>query len=149
MNAYRRNGMTRPHDPLNQPDEPGYRRVIAPRGDRLLARHMVNPAFPGLDTLVRDGRRVHLRAVRRPDGGALLQGFARLDPESRFTALMRVVRKPTLGRLRKLLASFPECGLGIVATVPAADGIDIVGDSGQPSARGATRCPARRGCQQR
>jgi len=29
--------------------------------------------------------------------------------------------------MRKVLASFPEHGVGIAATVPAADGIDIVG----------------------
>ncbi len=76
---------------------------------------MMNPAFPGHDILLRDERRVPLRAVRSPDEGELLQGFARLDREARFTALMRVVREPKLERLRKLLASFPVSGLGVVA----------------------------------
>jgi acetyltransferase len=40
---------------------------------------------------------------------------------------MRTVREVNLERLRETLASFPACGLGIVATVPATDGIDIVG----------------------
>jgi RimJ/RimL family protein N-acetyltransferase len=40
---------------------------------------------------------------------------------------MRTVREVNVERLRKTLASFPACGLGIVATVPATDGIDIVG----------------------
>jgi acetyltransferase len=42
---------------------------------------------------------------------------------------MHSVREPNLERLRKLLASFPESGIGIVATIPAADGIDIVGSA--------------------
>ena len=32
-------------------------------------------------------------------------------------------------RLRALLASFPKDGIGLVATVPATDGIDIVGSA--------------------
>jgi acetyltransferase len=40
---------------------------------------------------------------------------------------MRAVREPNRERMRKILASFPERGVGIAATVPAADGIDIVG----------------------
>jgi hypothetical protein len=149
MNAYRRNGMTRPHAPLNQPEERADRRVIATHGDGLSAHRMMVPSFPGLDTFVRDGRRVHRRAARRHDEGALLQGFARLDPEARFIALIRVVREPKLERLRKLLGSFPVSGLGVVATIPAAGAIDTAGGSrnGQPSARGATRWPARTGCQ--
>jgi len=42
---------------------------------------------------------------------------------------MRVVREPDLDRLHHALASFPESGIGLVATVPAADGIDIVGSA--------------------
>jgi RimJ/RimL family protein N-acetyltransferase len=42
---------------------------------------------------------------------------------------MRVVREPDPERLRAVLASFPESGIGVVATVPAADGIDIVGSA--------------------
>ena len=40
---------------------------------------------------------------------------------------MRAVRELNRERLRRTLASFPESGLGIVASVPATDGIDIVG----------------------
>jgi acetyltransferase len=42
---------------------------------------------------------------------------------------MRVVHEPNLDRLRNALASFPAGGIGIVATAPAADGIDIVGSA--------------------
>ena len=40
---------------------------------------------------------------------------------------MRVVKAPNLERLRRTLAAFPQGGDAIIATVPAADGIDIVG----------------------
>lgn len=39
---------------------------------------------------------------------------------------MRSVREPNVQRLREALGSFPEGGSGIVATVPAEDGTDIV-----------------------
>jgi len=39
------------------------------------------------------------------------------------------VREVDQDRLRKALASFPERGFGIVATVPATDGFDIVGSA--------------------
>jgi RimJ/RimL family protein N-acetyltransferase len=42
---------------------------------------------------------------------------------------MHAVGEPNLDRVRRTLASFPEAGIGIVATVPASDGIDIVGSA--------------------
>lgn len=78
---------------------------------------------------LRDGRRVQLRAIRRSDEDEILQAFERLDPEARYMRFMRVVREANVAKLRKLLASFPESGIGLVATVPAADGIDIVGST--------------------
>lgn len=83
--------------------------------------------FPATDVTLRDGRTVHFRAIRSSDEDELLQGFARLDPEALYMRFMRVVRELNVDRLRKVLASFPERGIGLVATVPAADGIDIVG----------------------
>ena len=53
---------------------------------------------------------------------------------------MRVVRAPDRERLRAVLASFPEAGIGIVATVPAADGIDIVGSAIAVFAADRTSC---------
>jgi hypothetical protein len=52
-----------------------------------------------------------------------------MSDEARYMRLMHVVREPNLERVRSVLASFPEAGIGIVATVPAADGIDIVGSA--------------------
>ena len=42
---------------------------------------------------------------------------------------MRIVNAPNQERLRAALASFPEAGIGLVATVPADDGLDIVGSA--------------------
>jgi RimJ/RimL family protein N-acetyltransferase len=78
------------------------------------------------DLTLRDGRVVHVRAVTPADESEFRQAFARLSDNARYMRFMRVVREPDAERLRATLASFPETGIGIVATVPAADGIDIV-----------------------
>ena len=83
--------------------------------------------FAAFDVTLRDGRTVHIRAMRPSDEAEILQAFDRLSQDARYMRFMRTVREPNLERLRKTLASFPASGLGIVATVPAADGIDIVG----------------------
>jgi len=86
-------------------------------------------ALAGLDIALRDGRPVHLRALGPSDEAEILQAFQRLSDDARYMRFMRVVRTPDPERLRAVLASFPERGIGIVATVPAGDGIDIVGSA--------------------
>lgn len=81
------------------------------------------------DVVLRDGRTVHLRPVSTADEAEFLQAFERLSNEARYMRFMRVVHEPDRQRLRAVLASFPEGGVGFVATVPAADGIDIVGSA--------------------
>jgi RimJ/RimL family protein N-acetyltransferase len=83
--------------------------------------------FTGFDATLRGGRTVHIRAMRPADEAEILQAFDRLSQDARYMRFMRSVREPNLERLRKTLTSFPACGLGIMATVPAADGIDVVG----------------------
>ena len=83
----------------------------------------------GIDATLRDGRAVHVRAMGPSDEAELLQAFGRLGPDARYMRFMRFVSAPDLARLRQVLASFPEKGIGIVATVPADDGIDIVGSA--------------------
>ena len=85
--------------------------------------------FTDFDITLRDGRAVHVRAMRPTDEAELVQAFARMSDDARYMRFMRFVREPNLERVRKALASFPERGIGIVATVPAADGIDIVGSA--------------------
>jgi acetyltransferase len=83
----------------------------------------------GFDLGLRDGRAVRIRALLPSDEGELLQAFGRMSDDARYMRFMRVVREPNLQRLRAVLGSFPQRGIGIVATVAAADGIDIVGSA--------------------
>lgn len=92
------------------------------------------------DVTLRDGRVVHVRASCLADEAELLQAFERMSQEARYMRFMHVVREPNRDRLRSVLASFPECGIGIVATVPAADGIDIVGSAIAVFESDRTRC---------
>jgi len=87
----------------------------------------VDPDFSGFDATLRDGRTVRLRAIQPADEAELLQAFGRLGPDARYMRFMRPVREPNVDRLRNTLAAMPERGIGIVATIPADDGIDIVG----------------------
>ena len=81
------------------------------------------------DLALRDGRTVHLRSVSPADEAEILQAFERLSDEARYMRFMRIVNAPDRDRLRAVLASFPEAGIGLVATVPADDGLDIVGSA--------------------
>jgi acetyltransferase len=89
----------------------------------------MSTSIPEADITLPDGRVVHLREIRATDESEILQAFERMSEEARYMRFMRVVREPNLDRLRKALASFPERGIGLVATAPAADGIDIVGSA--------------------
>ena len=90
---------------------------------------MTDSSFTDFDATLRDGRAVHIRAAHPTDEAEILQTFDRMSADARYMRFMRHVRQPNLERLRKALASFPENGVGIVATAPAADGIDIVGSA--------------------
>jgi acetyltransferase len=94
----------------------------------------------GVDATLRDGRAVHIRAMVPGDEAEFLQAFGRLGQEARYMRFMRFVSEPNVARLRQVLASFPEHGIGIVATVPADDGIDIVGSAVAVFARGQPVC---------
>jgi acetyltransferase len=92
------------------------------------------------DLTLRDGRMVHLRAVAPADEAEILQAFERLSEEARYMRFMRIVHAPDRERLRSVLASFPEAGIGLVATVPADDGLDIVGSAIAVVGVDPTRC---------
>ena len=68
-----------------------------------------------------------MRAILPTDEEELLQAFDRLKPEARYMRFMSSIRHPDVDRLHKVLASFPEEGFAVGATVPAPDGIDLVG----------------------
>jgi len=101
---------------------------------------MTDFGFAEFDATLRDGRAVHLRAMRPADEAELVQAFGRMSEDARYMRFMRSVREPNLERLRAALASFPGHGFGIVATVPAADGIDIVGSAIFVIGNDRTRC---------
>ena len=90
---------------------------------------MTDASFAEFDVTLRDGRAVHIRAIRATDEAEFVQAFDRMSEDARYMRFMRTVREPNRERLRKALASSPEKGFGIVAAVPAADGIDIVGSA--------------------
>ena len=83
--------------------------------------------FEPRDLTLRNGRVVHVRAILPTDEEEILQAFDRLGSQSRYMRFMHAVREVNRKRLRDTIASFPEKGQSIAATVPAADGIDIVG----------------------
>jgi RimJ/RimL family protein N-acetyltransferase len=96
--------------------------------------------FDDFDVSLRDGRLVHVRAVDATDEAELVQAFGRLSAEARYMRFMGSVGELDLVRLRKTFAAFPQEGLGIVATVPADDGIDIVGSAVYFIEEDRTRC---------
>jgi RimJ/RimL family protein N-acetyltransferase len=77
------------------------------------------------EVILRDGRVVHAHDLPT-DEKELLQAFERMSEEARYMRFMRSVEEVSVQRLREALDSFPEGGSGIVATVPADDGADIV-----------------------
>ncbi len=99
-----------------------------------------NQAFPAHAHTLRDGRSVELRAMQPSDEAELLQAFERMPADARYMRFMRVVREVNLDRLRQVLADMPGNGYGIVATAPAADGVDIVGSTILVLGNDLTRC---------
>jgi acetyltransferase len=97
----------------------------------------MNSGFTDFDFSLRDGRIVHIRAMRPSDEAALLKAFGQLSPDARYMRFMRVVGEPNIERLRQALASFPESGLGIVATL---DEAAIVGSATFLIEKDPTRC---------
>jgi RimJ/RimL family protein N-acetyltransferase len=83
--------------------------------------------FEPREVVLRDGRRVRLRAISSGDEEEILQAFDHLSAQSRYMRFMATVQHLNEKRLRSVLASFPEKGFALAATVPAEDGIDIVG----------------------
>jgi GNAT superfamily N-acetyltransferase len=83
--------------------------------------------FEPTEIALRNGRTVRVRAIEPSDEEELLQAFDRFGAESRYMRFMHSVKEANVARLRAVLDSFPGKGLAIAATVPAEDGIDIVG----------------------
>lgn len=76
---------------------------------------------------LRDGREVVLRAVAEGDKAEIVQAFERLSPDSRYLRFMHHKKQLDPVALEQGVHPRPGEACVLVATVPAADGIDIVG----------------------
>lgn len=76
---------------------------------------------------LRDGREVTLRAIVEADATEIVQAFERLSAESRYYRFMRYKKKIDCASLERGVRPQPGSEFAFVATIPAADGIDIVG----------------------
>ncbi|MDZ7651063.1 MAG: GNAT family protein [Burkholderiaceae bacterium] len=74
-----------------------------------------------------DGRRVTLRAILEADAAEIVQAFERLSADSRYLRFMQHKRAIDAAVLHRGVRPIPGEEGVFVATVPAADGIDIVG----------------------
>jgi len=77
--------------------------------------------------MLRDGREVTLRAIGAADAPEIAQAFERLTAESRYSRFMQHKRQLDPAALDRGVHPRPGRDFAFVATVPAADGIDIVG----------------------
>lgn len=76
---------------------------------------------------LRDGRAVTLRAISPADAPEIAQAFERLSAESRYSRFMQHKRRLDPAALDRGVRPRPGRDFAFVATIPAADGIDIVG----------------------
>lgn len=76
---------------------------------------------------LRDGREVIVRAIDESDAAAIVQAFDRLTADSRYYRFMQHKRQLDPAALHRGVRPRPGHDFAFVATIPAADGIDIVG----------------------
>ncbi|MDT3678053.1 MAG: GNAT family protein [Burkholderiaceae bacterium] len=76
---------------------------------------------------LRDGRAVTLRDVAEADAKEILQAFERLSAQSRYSRFLQHRKEIYAGELQRGVHPRPGIDFVLVATVPASDGIDIVG----------------------
>ena len=76
---------------------------------------------------LRDGRELTLSAIVEADAPETVQAFERLSAASRYTRFMQHKRQLDLAALERGVHPRPGQDFAFVATIPAADGIDIVG----------------------
>lgn len=78
-------------------------------------------------TRLRDGREVTLRAIAESDKAEIIQAFDRLSDDSRYARFMHHKNQLSDRALERGLHPRPGRDFVFVATIPATDGIDIVG----------------------
>ncbi|MET0541254.1 MAG: GNAT family N-acetyltransferase [Variovorax sp.] len=85
------------------------------------------PTYRPRRATLRDGRQVLIRAVRPDDAGEIQQAFDRMSSASRYMRFMQHKRELDPERLQHGVHPVAGREFVLVATIPAADGIDIVG----------------------
>jgi len=76
---------------------------------------------------LRDGREVTIREIEAGDASEIVAAFERLSSESRYSRFMQHKKQLDAGILERGVHPRPGLDFVLVATVPAPDGIDIVG----------------------
>ena len=77
--------------------------------------------------VLRDGREVTLRAIAASDAPAIQQAFDRLSADSRYNRFLQHKKQLNPQALERGVHPRPGQDFVFVATVPRAEGIDIVG----------------------
>ena len=86
--------------------------------------------FTEFDFTLRDGRTVHVRAMRPTDEAEFLQAFARLSDDARYMRFMRFVqRAQPRPRCEACSPPFPRAGSGSWRPFRRPTEIDIVGSA--------------------
>jgi L-amino acid N-acyltransferase YncA len=76
---------------------------------------------------LRDGREVILRAIAETDAPEITQAFERLSADSRYLRFMQHKKQIDPAALERGVHPRPGRDFAFVATIPSANGIDIVG----------------------
>ena len=87
----------------------------------------VPPRYRPRCVRLRDGREVTLRAVVEADAAEIVQAFERLSAESRYYRFMGCKKNLDGSAVQRGVHPRPGQDFVFVATIPATDGIDIVG----------------------
>ncbi len=74
-----------------------------------------------------DGREVRIRAIVETDAPEIVQAFERLSAASRYFRFMRHKKQLEPAEVERGVHPRPGRDFAFVATIPAADGIDLVG----------------------
>jgi RimJ/RimL family protein N-acetyltransferase len=90
-------------------------------------RPRASRAYRPRDLKLRDGRQVTLRSIREADAAEIVQAFGRLSRQARYSRFMQHKKSLDLAVLERGVRPVPGREFVFVATVPADDGIDIVG----------------------
>jgi RimJ/RimL family protein N-acetyltransferase len=86
------------------------------------------------------GRRITLRAIVEADAAEIVQAFERLSADSRYLRFMQHKRAIDPAELQRGVRPVAGREFAFVATVPADDGIDIVGAARYVPAPGEDTC---------